>query len=417
MENNKHAIGFTYFSQEKRLVQKQLDGWLPALREVGAETIVYQADFSRAIPEDVFATTISHGLTPIIHFNTELPLARTLNQITLLLDVYAKWGVKSVILGDKPNIKTAWKSAGWHYENLVDHFLDRFIPLAAYAVHIGLTPVLAPMEPGGDYWDTIFIESVLSGLMRRRLEEVVDHLQLASYGYTYSKSLKWGSGGPECWATSKPYQTPEGQEDQLGFNNFVWAQASARRATDREFPVLILDAGNQGTVYGQNVPDEIIPDLQRIASVCLDNSTSDDDIPDMMDSVLACIFSLDTINRVFDESLTPESLVYLFDSQRKNQAKNAKSTDIAKHITHYLLLPCHGSGVSDVILNKIRPLIKHFKPTVGFSLEEAALARKVSVYPDPIIFTDEKLNQLRSVGCRVEVLPESGIEIATLLKD
>ena len=86
-----------------------------------------------------------------------------------------------------------------------------------------------------------------------------------------------------------------------------------------------------------------------------------------------------------------------------------------KMISHYLLLPSYASGVSDAILNKVRPIIKHQHPTVGFSLEEAAFAKKVSVYPDPIIFSEEQLSQLRSTGSVVEVLPESGIEIATLI--
>jgi hypothetical protein len=87
-----------------------------------------------------------------------------------------------------------------------------------------------------------------------------------------------------------------------------------------------------------------------------------------------------------------------------------------KFLSHYLLLPSYASGVSDVVLNKIRPLIKNLKPTVGFSLEEALHASKVSIFPDPNIFKDEHIRTLRQAGCKVEILPNSGIEIATYLQ-
>jgi hypothetical protein len=73
--------------------------------------------------------------------------------------------------------------------------------------------------------------------------------------------------------------------------------------------------------------------------------------------------------------------------------------------------------VSDVVLNKVRPLIKKFRPTLGFSIEEALHAAKVTVFPDPNIFTAEQINKLRVAGCDVEILPQAGIEIATLLQD
>ena len=80
---------------------------------------------------------------------------------------------------------------------------------------------------------------------------------------------------------------------------------------------------------------------------------------------------------------------------------------------HYLLLPVHACGVSDAILNKVRPIIKTFQPTIGFSLKEAFLAERVSVYPDPNTYSEDDINQLRASGCVVDILPESGIEIAT----
>ena len=79
-------------------------------------------------------------------------------------------------------------------------------------------------------------------------------------------------------------------------------------------------------------------------------------------------------------------------------------------------MPAYKTGVSDVVLSKVRPIIKKFQPTIGFSLEEAIWAHKVTIFPDSGLFPDEMINRLRLSGCVVDVLPESGIEIATSLQ-
>jgi hypothetical protein len=114
--------------------------------------------------------------------------------------------------------------------------------------------------------------------------------------------------------------------------------------------------------------------------------------------------------------LSVQSLYRLFGEPEA--AKNVQDFDLdnQKIISHYLLLPTHANSISDAVLNKVRPIIKKFRPTVGFSLVEASFAEKVSIYPDLILFPEEVINQLRRAGCKVEILPDSGIEIATMLQ-
>jgi len=225
---------------------------LPVLKQLGASAVVIQSGFDKAIPEDIFLAARDQQLTPVVHFTMELPLARKFNEVAFLMDVYAKWGVSEVILGNKPNSKSSWTATAWHYDSIVDHFLDRFIPLANHAVRAGLSPALPPLQPGGDYWDTAFVELVLGGLKRRQMEGILDCLSLTSYGYTFNRPLSWGAGGPERWLGVKPYQTPEGQQDQLGFNNYAWQNAMGLRATGKNFPISILDAGSSGMKFVQS---------------------------------------------------------------------------------------------------------------------------------------------------------------------
>jgi len=422
MVKNIRKLGFIYFKSPAFYIKKQVDTWLPALKKLGASFVIFDAGIDRNIPEDVFISAKENGLEPIVHLNSELPIARKFNDVSLIMDAYARWGVRYIIMGEKPNTKASWLEAGWHYENLVDHFLDRFIPLANYAVRIGIKPVLPPMQPGGDYWDTAFLELIASGLKRRKLEDVLSQLTLSSYGYTFNKPLSWGRGGPERWSASKPYMTPEGQEDQLGFHNYEWVQACVQRQLGEELPVMILDAANSGDDDRGCDSVSVRENIQSLCRAMQDNPNSGDENSNeavsLGDSVFGCFFDLDTFNNIIlEEPLSHEVLERLIYSSPKTQSKVIFEGKPAKNISHYLLLPSYQAGVSDAVLNKVRPIIKKLKPTIGFSLDEALMAQRVMVYPDPQVFTDEQINLLRAAGCTVEILPESGMDIATYLHE
>jgi len=118
-----------------------------------------------------------------------------------------------------------------------------------------------------------------------------------------------------------------------------------------------------------------------------------------------------------EDDLSANALKEIFKPINNRNAKFIYLEDDHKLIEHYLLLPKHESGVSDVLLNKIRPIIKQIKLTVGFSLEEAKSAKRVSILPDGAAPTEDMINSLKTAGCRVEILPQSGIEIATYLNN
>jgi hypothetical protein len=421
MSDTKQVFGFTYFASPEYFVSKKISTWMPAISDLGASVIVLHANFNRAIPEDVFLCAKDNQLVPVVQFSSELPLARKFNEVAFLLEVYAKWGVNEVIFGNKPNMKHAWPIAGWHYESLVDHFLDRYIPLATQAIRLGLTPAAPPLQPGGDYWDTAFMELFLRGLNRRHLSEILEHLSIASYGYTFDKPLDWGRGGPERWSVSKPYQSAEGEQDQLGFHHFEWMQAIGQKATGKTLQTMILDAGNPGKQYSQADPLKVINGIRRIMDVCrglpVETENGRDVSMAFNETTRFCAFGLDTIVEMMPKPFEAEHLVGLFRKKEKDKASQVEETGLSKPIKHYLLLPLHGSGVSDAILNKVRPLIKAYQPTIGFSIQEAALAETVSVYPDQGAFPSDALNQLRNSGSIVKILPESGIEIATSLQN
>ncbi len=418
-------IGFQYFKSEGTFLLTQLQYWIPILKQLGARYIVFMGGFDLAVNEDIIQTTFSNEMVPIIHFSEELPLVKDFNHVKVLLNAYAKWGVKSIILGNKPNIKTSWSPTGWRYENLVDHFLDRFIPLAHYATAIGIKPVFPPLQPGGDYWDTAFLELALEGLERRQLSDILNHLVLACSGATFGKNLEWGKGGPGNWPQSKPYNTPEGQQDQIGFRTFEWYKTISRKTLQHALPLMILNCGSVGNERLLNYAEkqQHLSNMEQIITACQIRSftekSSFQNRIDFPKEMRACMFSLEMLQRLMEDDFTAPNLEALFAwpsfERETHTYRTGKNTSGTKVIEHYLLLPKYHSGVSDAILNKIRPFIKRFHPTVGFSLSEAEHAQHVSVFPDYAVISLQDIEMLRSKGCRVDVLPDSGIEIATLV--
>jgi hypothetical protein len=97
-----------------------------------------------------------------------------------------------------------------------------------------------------------------------------------------------------------------------------------------------------------------------------------------------------------------------------DQSKSPSPTDPLP-IDHYLLLPLYEWGVADYHLEVIRPYVQKFHPTIGFSIQEAALAKKVTVLGGEQTFSEDTLSTLRSQGCVVERVSGDGTSIATQL--
>lgn len=413
-------FGFTYFSSPEYLTNMRLDQWIKLISDVGASSIIFNANFKVAIPEDAFIISLENGLEPIVHFKAQLPTTRLFNESALLLDIYKKRGVKTVIFGDQPNLKKAWQIPNWQFEDLVEHFLNCFVPLANHAILMDQTPISAPLFPGGDYWDIAFLELFFEGLKKRQVQEIIDKIALASYGFTFNKSLAWGEGGPERWPGVKPYQVRPGYENQIGFHNYEWAQAISQRNFGYKLPIIILDAGNSGFTEVNKNEKSTLQTIKELLTAIVTpgdkNATSLSASTSANNRVIGINFDLETIKTLAGSSFSTEFFKKLFPPRTANEQNLSKTTNENKFIGHYLLLPTYTSGVPDNVLDKVRPFIKAFLPTVGFSLEEALCASKVSVYPDPFLFSDEKINQLRSSGCYVEILPDYGIDIATLIQ-
>lgn len=435
-------IGFHYFPDTLHYRDCDLAAWLPELTSLGASWLVLQSAPDRAIPESFLSGLSSTGIHPIIHFRLSLANANEPAEIQPLLESYARWGACSAVFYDRPNARSSWPASGWAQQDLVERFLDRYLPLAALALESGLAPVLPPLEPGGNYWDTAFLRGVLESLVRRKQARLLQSLALGAYAWSSGHTLNWGAGGPEAWPEVRPYLTPTGSQDQRGFRIYDWYQTIATAVLGQPLPLVLFQAGAPvdpmlpltDPTSGQTGPDTAVAIARMLAGETIadptDRQTALEPIPQQ---VVACSYWL-----LADDPASPFHSQAFYQGSReplpavqalksylaspapaqKKSAPVAKLTPSLDHpISHYLLLPTYEWGVADWHLDVIKPFIKKHTPAVGFSLDEARLAQKVTVVGSTQTFTENDLETLRSFGCTVERISGDGTSIASQLAE
>jgi hypothetical protein len=407
-------VGFHYRVDTNHYSDKDLSLWLPRLKELDASWVVLNAPATRAIPEGFIATLKMEGIEPVVHLQIKPSQNPRVEDMILLFENYQRWGVKYIILYDRPNQQSSWSAEAWAQSDLPERFLDGFLSLAEAAVAIGLVPVFPPLEPGGDYWDTIFLSGALDGIKRRGSQPLQDRLILSAYARLNGRPLSWGKGGPQSWPEAQPYFTPENSQDQLGFRIVEWYSTISETILERKLPLLML--GIRGSVQAEGDLSETLLNGARL--IARHQVNGEHPLPDEVigGAFWLLVGSEDTPAAEFswygaDGSSKP--IVDVFKRQEKSQPTLKKPGE--RRYTHYLLLPSFDWGVADWHLNVTRPFIKRHRPTVGFSLEEALQAEQVTVVGGEEHFSEQQLAHLRNQGCLVRRIDGDGTKIASQL--
>lgn len=502
-----NRLGFHYFPDTLHYRDQDLEVWLPELKTLGSTWLTLVAPNSRAIPESFIKGILSVSIEPVLHFHLPLDPAPCVGDVRLLLETYARWGVHYTVLFDRPNIRSAWSPASWVQNNLVERFLDNYIPLAQAALECGLIPVFPPLEPGGDYWDTAFLRLALLGIQRRGASSLLENMVLGAYAWAGDRRLDWGAGGPERWPLARPYdETPDG-EDQRGFRIFEWYLAISKTVLHDPLPVILLAAGARPGDSGLDTQSADLSSHARrnlaLAELMADGGIVFDPVnheilEPVPEEVLACNFwllSAATRDRASQDAWfrpdgttlpvvgtfwswlasrnteeqespelpaapPPEETEVYFDlddpiesqpvsegpetgplseaasepeeyasaaGQETHPPEHTPSSappvsltfneDKPKIIAHYLLLPTYEWGVSDWHLEVIRPYVRSLQPTIGYSIEEASHAWRVTVIGGPGSYPEGAIAALRQAGCVVEEIGGDGINIASQLAD
>ena len=425
-------LGFHYFPDTVHYRESDLVQWLPEWTAMGISWLVLKAPVDRAIPEHFIHALLQAGIEPLLDFDLSLSSATTHNDLGLLFKAYARWGVRGVLLFNRPNAFQSWTQATWARQDLVESFLDRFLPVAGSAIEEGLVPILPPLEPGGRYWDTSFLQSMLISLVRRHPATLLDQLVLSAYAFNNRHDLNWGAGGAKQWPAARPYFSPPNTQDHIGFRIFDWYNSITQSVLSREFPIILLGAGAQADPMRGSQPGytsaehcQINLDIARL----LENQPVEA-LQAVPANVIACNYWLMTADskdpHVSQTWYDPAGSYFgtvqaLKEMNTRPQSKTAFETAISAHgphpLQHYLLLPTFDWGIADWHLDVIRPFVKKYLPTIGFSLEDAGLAREVTVIGNESAFSDEQIEKLIMSGCKVRRVIGDGTSIATQLAE
>ncbi|MBN2548473.1 MAG: hypothetical protein JXB15_04920 [Anaerolineales bacterium] len=448
MAPTNQRLGFHYFADTNHYREIDLQAWLPELHRLGAAWLTLIAPAGWAVPEYFITGLLADGLQPILHFPLTLEETPDYQGIGLMLRNYARWGVRYAAFYDRPNRQNAWLASGWAQTDLVERFLDAYLPLAQTALEQGIVPLLPPLEPGGDYWDLAFLQLTLRGLHRRNLQPLLDELVMGAYAWAGNRPLGWGEGGPGRWPGVRPYQDAPGMQNQQGFRIFDWYLAIAEQELGRTLPIVLLRAGvcpGDQTDPGLPVIDEAAHAQGSLAIArCL---AAEADLPDCQEpvpgEVLACnlwlladepdgpharqawfqvggrtLPAVDALRRWAGETgwangqMGKRSAPAGGPAHRAENSSQAEGADLQRPISHYVLLPLYAWGAAEWSLDLIAPLLQTSRATVGFSSEEARMAERVTVVGGDMAISEVVVAELRQAGCVVDRILEDGTVVA-----
>jgi hypothetical protein len=394
-------IGYYYYPDAEHYTARDLETWLPALEDLGAHWLTLRATPQRAVPEAFVRGLKQAGIEPIIHIPSAIG-DHSPEELSSILPSYARWGVRYVVVFDRPNMQTSWEASAWAKSGLVERFLDIALPVLQLERQVGLQPVFPPLQPGGDYWDTAFLEAALGAIARRGKTPLLNDLALSMYAWTGDHGLDWGAGGPQAWPEARPYHSPEGTQDQRGFRIFDWYSAIAEKVAERSMPMLVV-AGGAALEPNENKlgPSKAV-DLNLSIIRALDGGSVPSNLLNFNFYLLAAGESSPQVDAAwFPPTGKPRPIV---GAVRDFLRRAAKTPDIpqAKSLEHYVLM-ASPQGTADIFQwTSLAEYVIAERATVGFSPAEARLARKVTLVGDEQVIPKSIEDTLRGAGCTVE---------------
>jgi len=394
-------LGYHYYPDERHFTEQDWAIWGPRLSELGARWLTLKASLQRAIPESFLKSILEADIEPIIHIPAAVDEVQSAD-LRPLLTAYARWGIRYVVILDRPNLKSQWRTQTWSRKDLVERFLDTFLPILQAEQASGLIPVLPPLEPGGDYWDTAFLEGCLLALSRRGKESLLHGMALALYAWTYEHPLNWGAGGPQKWIETLPYSTPQGSQDQFGMGIFDWYEAISRKILGHPLPMLAI-VGGPGPIFS---PSETNSNAYSEQAISIYRAIEMGQFTPSLKAFCFHLLASDPAHPDHDAAWFPKSEKAFPVVSHFQQLRSSHSKLIQKFLSHYLLLP-ESLELSQVLNREnVSALIRESKPTLGFSPMEARLAHRVTIIGNeeevPMAIEDE----LKNAGCFVERMAE-----------
>lgn len=421
--NSKTKLGLFYFPDDQHYHAREREKWIPELVSLGVSWLVLTNENLIAIPEPFLQALLDNQITPIIRFgNLPASTPKPLPGFELLVKTYADWGIRYIQLFDRPNDFTFWGSKGWANLNLVEHFIDVFLPYAELLVKQNIHPVFPSLEVAKGFWDTAFLRLALQSLERRQHHWLINALILSGYVHLYdpSRPLSWGAGGQERWPNSKPYQASPQSQDQRGLYIADWYEILARATLGKPLPIVLLEdpASKPHDLTPAEIQQRAFHAIQRLLHPRSREVIEIDGIhyEPLAEETLCLNFYGLPAKEPEDE---PRAW-YSHTGEPRPIAKEVKTClgqDIHKinqhhHIPHALLLPQLDVDQLHNVLDKLKPFLIQYQPKITFNLDEAFEAEHVWISSGYQLTTQE-IAAFKDHRCTIHLINPAGTRIAS----
>ena len=398
MPTTPHRLGFRYYPDHDHFTARDLTAWLPELEALGAHWLIVEGDGKRTVPEGFMRGLIEAGIQPVVRIQDPvgtLPLA----DLSPMFRAYAQWGVRHVVVYNSPNQRSQWPQGHWARPNLVERFIDVLLPILQEQQLAGLAPVFPSLEPGGDYWDTAFLQEALIVLARRASRSILNSLVLACNATTCGHGLDWGAGGPAAWPEAQPYATPATSQDQRGFRIFEWYEAYAKAAFGHRLSTMALTGGaslaNSPEAYQEAVEVNLDilgimargPISQQLLAFAFGPLAVDGEGNSSLRS-----------SAWYDSPTRPGPMAEALKSWLRKEKKIRPSPVPVRSLQRYILLPSTPEAVQRLDWTNLSQLAIETHTTMGTSVDEATAAREIVLAGPTDLYSGAVLEQLAAAG-------------------
>ncbi|MBN1314062.1 MAG: hypothetical protein JXA42_01295 [Anaerolineales bacterium] len=454
--HNDNGIGFAFYPDVDHTGRADLDRWLPRLLSLGASWLVVHTTPTIPIPDSFLQRLMMEGIEPVVMIREDRIGSMNTQTLAEIVTALADSGVNYVVLYDRPNVRANWTPGEWAKPKLVERFVDFLAPALKLVADAGMIPVLPPLEPFGEYWDTAFLQTMLTSLKRRGFSGILKKAAVGIRNFANNRELDWGRGGRDAWPQWKPYAPMTGGQDHRGFRLFEWYQPIIKEALGHEMPLITCANGPQsGLNEGGNVLDQQIytERVKQMAQTMIDRElpsyvlnhafwllSAERNDPNYSQRwfnpdgtpVLPAVSCLENLAGAMNKSVTnvpkPGPVYSDLRAQYKNHATRQRVVPTPvmpkgrmvpkqKSINHYLLLPTFEWGAARWYMDIVQEYVAAVLPTVGFSIDEAGQAERVTIVGNEQGVDALTEQKLRDNGCQVErIAGKTGQETQLLLQ-
>lgn len=453
--HNDTGIGFHYFPDGSHFGRADADRWIPRLQGLGASWLVVETEPSRRVPDVFLQRLMMADIEPIVMIKPDRIGRLDERMLCETLGGLADSGVRYVAIYDRPNERDQWTPQDWARPSLVERFVDTLVPALEMVAVERMYPVLPPLEPFGAYWDLTFLRTMLSSLQRRGLGQLMERAAVGMRNFANDRPLEWGRGGRKAWPEAKPYASDGQGQDHRGFRLFEWYQEIITDVLGHELPLIAVANGPQSSRMGEAA---LQPETHSERAVEMARLALRQELPSNVLNQAFWVLAAERGQVGFEERWfeangkerlpAVRALAALRKSKPKAVASAAAHTvarrrpairrlskasealdgggvavassraEGYKPIDHYLLLPLFEWGTTRWHVTIVTEYVEAFLPTVGFSVDEARLAKRVTIVGNEQGVSARDAQELIAAGCQVErIAGPTGPETQEMLRE